>query len=236
MPASGRNPDLDGNAPDKAPVALLLIDVINDLEWEDGGRALAPALAMAPALADLKRRCRAAGIPAVYVNDNAGRWREDRRTIVSRCLRPGVRGRPVVELLAPEDEDYFVIKPKHSGFYATPLETLLIYLGAHTLILTGIGTNLCVSFTANDAHMRDYQLIVPADCVAAVDSSDGAGALRQMRQVLGADTRPSTELDLRHALERRASRTGVTPGGARHPHRPPRRGAPRGARRAERAS
>jgi nicotinamidase-related amidase len=196
VPAPGRNPDLDGSAPDKAPAALLLIDVINDLEWEDGERALGPALAMAPALAALKRRCRAAGLPAVYVNDNAGRWREDRRTIVSRCLRPGVRGRPVVEQLVPDDDDYFVIKPKHSAFYATPLETLLIYLGARTLILTGIGTNVCVAFTANDAHMRDYQLIVPADCVAAVDASDGAAALRQMRKLLGADTRPSVALDL----------------------------------------
>jgi nicotinamidase-related amidase len=197
MPAPAKNLDLHGSAPDTSAAALLLVDVINDLEFEDGERLLESALPMAHALARLKRRCRRAGIPTIYVNDNAGRWREDQRSIVARCLGAEVRGRPVVELLVPDEEDYFVIKPKHSGFFSTPLDTLLAYLRAHTLILTGIGTNLCVLFTANDAYMRDYHLVVPADCVAAVDPADGDHALQQMQSVLDADTRVSTELDLR---------------------------------------
>ena len=170
--------------------------MINDLEFEGGDRLIAPALVMARALVKLKRRCRQAGIPTIYVNDNAGKWREDQRTIVARCLGARVRGRPVVELLAPVEEDYFVIKPKHSAFFATPLDTLLDYLGARTLILTGIGTDLCVLFTANDAYMRDYQLLVPPDCVAAIDPEEGAHALGRMHAILEADTRLSTDLDL----------------------------------------
>jgi nicotinamidase-related amidase len=196
MPAPAKNQDLHGSAPDTSPAALLLIDVINDLEFEGGGRLIAPALSMARALVKLKRRCRQLGIPAIYLNDNAGKWREDQRTIVTRCLGSRVRGRPVVELLAPDEEDYFVIKPKHSAFFATPLDTLLDYLRACTLILTGIGTDLCVLFTANDAYMRDYQLLVPPDCVAAIDPEEGAHALRRMHSILEADTRLSTDLDL----------------------------------------
>src|SRR6267142_2812648 len=192
MPAPVKNQDLHGSAPDTSPAALLLIDVINDLEFEGGGRLIAPALSMARALVKLKRRCRQLGIPTVYLNDNAGKWREDQRAIVARCLGSSVPGRPVVELLAPDEEDYFVIKPKHSGFFATPLDTLLDYLRARTLILTGIGTDLCVLFTANDAYMRDYQLVVPPDCVAAIDPEEGTHALRRMHSILEADTRPST--------------------------------------------
>ena len=44
--------------------------------------------------------------------------------------------------------------------------------------------------------MRDYNLIVPGDCVAAVDEEEKAHALRQMRKVLKAEVGPSSELDL----------------------------------------
>jgi nicotinamidase-related amidase len=196
MPAPAKNQDLHGSAPDTSPAALLLIDVINDLEFEGGDRLLEPALAMAHALVKLKGRCRQLGIPTIYLNDNAGKWREDQRTIVERCLGSPVRGRPVVQLLAPDKEDYFVIKPKHSAFFATPLDTLLDYLRARTLILTGIGTDLCVLFTANDAYMRDFQLVVPPDCVVAIDPNEGDHALGRMHTILEADTRPSTDLEL----------------------------------------
>ena len=161
-----KNRDLHGNAPDEAPIVLLLIDVINDLEFDGGEALLAAALPMAERLAALKRRARAAGIPAIYVNDNFGRWRSDFRTLLNHCRRDGVRGRPVVERLLPESDDYFVLKPKHSGFFSTTLDTLLEYLRASTLILTGLTADNCVLFTASDAYLRDFQLVVPPDCVA----------------------------------------------------------------------
>jgi nicotinamidase-related amidase len=194
MPA--RNPDLHGSVPDSAPVALLLIDVINDLEFEGGDRLLVHALPMAERLAALKRRARRAGIPAVYVNDNFGRWQSDFRKLLERCLTDDVRGRPLAHLLQPAEDDYFVLKPKHSGFFSTALDTLLAYLGCATLILTGLTGNICVLFTAGDAHMRDFRLVVPADCVASMRAADNAEALRLMGDVLHADTRPSTELDI----------------------------------------
>ena len=194
MPA--KNPDLHGNAPDHAAVVLLLIDVINDLEFDGGEALLAQALPMAERVAALKRRTRAAGIPAVYVNDNFGRWRSDLRALLTHALAEGVRGRPLVERLVPEPDDYFVLKPKHSGFFSTTLETLLRYLGSHTLIITGIAGNFCVLFTANDAYMRDYDLIIPSDCTVSNSAKENREALALMRKFLKADTRPSFKLRL----------------------------------------
>jgi nicotinamidase-related amidase len=194
MPA--KNEDLHGNVPDKAEVALLLIDVINDLEFEDAERLLEHALPMAERLAALKRRAKEAGVPAIYVNDNFGKWQSDFNKLLVHCLEEDVRGKPLVEQLKPEEDDYFVLKPKHSGFFSTTLDTLLEYLQARTLILTGLAGNICVLFTANDAYMRDFHLVVPSDCVASNSTQENEHALELMKTVLKADIRPSTELDL----------------------------------------
>jgi nicotinamidase-related amidase len=205
MPA--RNEDLHGMVPDKADVALILLDVINDLEFVGGEQLLRHALPMAERIADLKARAKRAGIPVVYVNDNFGRWQSDFRKLVAHSLRQPVRGQPMAKLLVPEADDYFVLKPKHSGFFSTTLDVLLNYLGAKTLILTGVAGNICVLFTANDAYMRDFNLIVPADCVASNEAEENRHALEQMRQVLKATTTPSTELDL-EAIKRHARGSG----------------------------
>jgi nicotinamidase-related amidase len=191
-----RNPDLHGNVPESSPVALLLIDVINDLEFDEGDKLLAHALPMAHRIADLKRRAKSLGIPAIYANDNFGRWQSDFRRVVAHCLEDGVRGEEIARILAPEEDDYFVLKPKHSAFYATTLDTLLAYLGAKTVILTGIAGNICILFTANDAYMRDLNLIVPADCVVSNTEEENRHALEQMNKVLKADIRVSKEIDL----------------------------------------
>jgi nicotinamidase-related amidase len=192
MPA--KNADLHGNAPDKSPISLVLIDVINDLEFDEAEELLEYALPMARRLAELKRRAKAEGIPVIYVNDNFGRWRSDFNAHVEHCLQSKVRGKPIAELLRPEKDDYFILKPKHSGFFSTTLDTLLEYLEVKTVILTGIAANICVLFTANDAYMRDLQLVVPSDCVASNSREENEYALGQMQKVLKADTRPSSEL------------------------------------------
>jgi nicotinamidase-related amidase len=182
--------------PDHSRVALLLLDVVNDLEFPGGDRLLRHALPMARRLARLRARARRAGIPVVYVNDNYGRWRSDFRRITAHCRRDGARGKPIVDLLLPADDDYFVLKPKHSGFFSTTLEVLLGYLGAQTLVLAGVAGNICVLFTANDAYMRDYHLVVPADCVASESLGENRQALRIMRTLLKADVTLSTRLRL----------------------------------------
>ena len=218
MPA--RNPDLHGNVPDACQVALLLIDVINDLEFSEGEKLLKPALRAADHIAALKERARAFDIPVIYANDNFGRWRSDFNEVVRHCLLDGVRGRGLAELLTPKPEDYFVLKPKHSAFFSTTLQTLLEYLKVKRLILTGIRGDSCVLVTAGDAHMRDFELFVPEDCTASFTSADNRHALDYMARELDADTRPSSRLDLGKLAGRRrrsSTRRSKPPGKAKKP-------------------
>jgi nicotinamidase-related amidase len=185
--------DLHGSAPDDSPVALLIIDMINAFEFEGAERILPRARGAAQAIAALKQRAREAGVPSVYVNDNFGRWRSDFHQILERVLDSP--GRDIARLLAPKADDYFVLKPKHSGFQFTTLQLLLEHLGATTLVLTGVAGNFCVLFTAHDAYMRDYRLVVPRDCIASQTEADDRYALEHMRGVTKADTRSSGEID-----------------------------------------
>lgn len=188
------NENLHGMVPDKSEVALLLIDVINDLEFEEGDRLLDHFRPAAERILQLKRRARSAGVPVIYANDNFGRWRSDFQAQVEHSLNDDVRGNEIARMLQPDHDDYFVLKPKHSAFFSTSLSILLEYLEVHTLILTGVASNICVLFTANDAYMRDFRLYVPHDCVAANSVDDNRYALEQMRAILKADIRPSVEL------------------------------------------
>jgi nicotinamidase-related amidase len=191
-----KNINLHGSAPDKHTFALLLVDVINDFDFPEADQLLKYARPMARKLLRLKRRVQKAGVPVIYVNDNFGRWKSDFRRTVDHCARHG-RGRDVVKLLQPGESDYFVLKPKHSAFFSTTLDTLLRYLETQTLILTGIAGNFCVLFTANDAYMRDFRLFVPRDCTASNTKKENESALRLMKKFLKADTRSSSKIVLR---------------------------------------
>jgi nicotinamidase-related amidase len=194
MPTNPEN--VLGNESAQVPVALLLIDVINDLEFEGGELLLRHALPMAERIAALKAQAQAYSIPSIYVNDNFGQWQSNFNRLVEHCLESGVRGEQIVRQLHPDADDYFVLKPKHSGFFSTALELLLSHLHINTLILTGMAGDICVLFTANDAYMRDYHLYAPADCVASNEVENNRIALELMDRVLKADIRPSTDLDL----------------------------------------
>ena len=187
--------DLHGSAPDKSPTALLLIDVINDFDFPEGEQLLKLAMPVGKNIAALKKRAKEAGIPAIYVNDNFGRWQSDFKKIVAHCRNS--RGKSFVEMLLPGDDDYFVLKPKHSGFYSTTLSLLLTHLTAKNVILTGIAGNNCVLFTANDAYMRDMKVFVPSDCVVSNTEEENLYALKQMQTVLKADLTPGAEVDLK---------------------------------------
>src|SRR5215210_5414249 len=190
----GKNNDLHGNVPDQCSVALVLIDVINDMEFEGGEALLRNALPAAKKLSQLKRRARDAGVPVIYVNDNFGKWRSDFRQQLGHVLEDGVRGEPIAKLLRPDEEDYFVLKAKHSAFYDTQLDLLIDYLQVRTIVLAGFQTDICVLFTASDAYMRDLEIIVPRDCSAAASAEHHDRGLEHMARVLHADTTASDEI------------------------------------------
>ena len=199
MPA--KNNDLHGNVPDESPVALILIDVINDMEFESGEALFRNALPAARNLARLKQRAAAAGFSTIYVNDNFGKWRSDFRQQLDHVLDEGVRGEPIAKVLRPAKEDYFVLKAKHSGFYNTQLDLLIDYLHVKTVILAGFATDMCVLFTASDAYLRDLQIIVPPDCSASASKEHHEQALNHMRRVLHVQTPPSAEIDFNELAE-----------------------------------
>jgi nicotinamidase-related amidase len=205
--AARKQHDLHGSAPDRSPTALLLIDVVNDLDFPEGDRLLRRALPMAKRLVRLIGRARRAKVPIVWVNDNFGRWRSDLRSLLRYCTGPDVRGRPIVQMLAPPaDEDYFVVKPKHSGFFNTSLEMLLDHLGTKTVVLSGMATEVCVLFTANDAYMRDFDIVVASDCVASSNQAGHAQALALMRSALKAKVVRSARVDFAKLGRRRSPR------------------------------
>jgi nicotinamidase-related amidase len=180
----------------RSRTALLILDMISDFDFPDGKIVVRTARRIAPRIAALKSRAVQARIPAIYVNDNLGRWRSDIEALVSRCTRDEAIGSDVVARIAPTEKDFVVLKPRHSGFYATPLAALLEAAGAKRLILTGLSSHQCILFTANDAYLREFELLIPADCVGAPDIKQSRFALTYFRTVLGADVRSSARLRL----------------------------------------
>ncbi len=176
--------------PNPSKTALLLIDVINDLMFDGGEDLLRHARPMARQLVRLKRYAQAQKMPVIYANDNFGQWHVDFQTLVQRCLQDDMRGQEIVQLLQPGAGDYFVLKPKHSAFYQTSLDVLLSNLGVESLVLTGMAGDICVLFTANDAYMRNFTIIVPGDCVASEDEEHNTQVLALMQRVLKADVTP----------------------------------------------
>ena len=158
--------------------ALLILDMVSEFRFPDAERVLRGARRPARAIARLKARAVSANSPVIYVNDTAGKWESDPRSFVQRCVAPDAPGRDVVELIEPDlARDYFMFKPKHSAFFGTPLHSLLGQLGVRRLVVTGVTSHQCVLFTAVDAYVREYELIVPADCI-------GSGSRDETRHAL----------------------------------------------------
>jgi nicotinamidase-related amidase len=177
-------------------VALVIIDVINDLDYSGSETLAAAAHGMADRILDLRGQAEALGVPVVYVNDNFGQWRSERSRIIDHCQRRGAPAAEIVSRLRPREDDFFVIKPQFSGFYATNLQVLLPKLGVTRLVLTGMAADICVLFTAADAHMRSYELWTPSDAVAADDPKRAAWALEIMKASMGARIDASQDLSL----------------------------------------
>lgn len=181
-------------APAPGGTALLIIDMINDLDF-DGSRPLREAArGAADAILRLRDAADRACVPVIYVNDNYDQWHSDRDRLIDRALGGGTVSDEIVTRLKPRKDDFFVIKPQFSGFYATNLQVLLPRLKANRLILTGVAADICVMFTAADAHMREYALWVPGDAVASLAAERTAWALDIMKETMGAEVRTTQAL------------------------------------------
>jgi nicotinamidase-related amidase len=176
----------------KSDFALLIIDMINDFNFNHGNLLLENTQHIIEPILQLKLKAKEKSIPIIYVNDHYNLWQADYEKIIEKCKNE--KNSYIIKRIAPDHDDFFLIKPKHSGFYGTALNTLLYHLGAKKLILTGIAGNICVLFTANDAYMREFSLLCPSNCIASADQNDNEYALRMMEHVLKANTNNSEEI------------------------------------------
>ncbi|MGG5254506.1 isochorismatase family cysteine hydrolase [Neobacillus sp. SM06] len=169
----------------KIPPALIIIDMINHFDFPDGAALAEKTRQIVQPIKKLKEQFNQKGYPVIFVNDHYNLWQADMGKIIDFCRNE--KSNSIFEELLPGSEDYFLIKPKHSAFYGTALNTLLHQLKVDTLILAGIAGNICVLFSANDAYMREYRLFVPKNCIASVEDQDNQYALTMMQNVLKAN-------------------------------------------------
>jgi nicotinamidase-related amidase len=172
--------------------ALLIVDMINDFDFPKGRQLAAHTKHIVPSILTLKKHCQSNDIPIIYINDHYKLWKADIELIIDHAHND--ISAPIIQQMKPDHSDYFLIKPKHSAFYGTGLNTLLHELDTNTVIITGLAGNICVFFTANDAYMREFDVFVPKDTIASELPKFNEYALEMMETVLGADTRPAREL------------------------------------------
>jgi nicotinamidase-related amidase len=195
----GTTENMKAPALSASPIALLLVDVVNPMDFEGAEDLLPVATRASERIARLKRRAREADVATIYVNDNFDCWHLGFRELVEKFEREEVPGLSIIRRLEPEPQsDFYILKPSQSGFFRSGLEELLDRLASHTLVVAGFATDACVFFTAADAHMRGFHLIVARDCVAAEREADHEQALRQMKRILKAEIVDSESLDLTH--------------------------------------
>ncbi|WP_055598574.1 isochorismatase family cysteine hydrolase [Streptomyces aureus] len=164
--------------------ALIVIDMLNTYAHEDA-EALVPSVREAlPGITTLLRHARAEESPVLYVNDNFGEWRSHHGEILRIALDG--RHRDLVEPVAPDENSLFVVKARHSIFFETPLAYLLGRLEVERLVLCGQVTEQCVLYSALDAHIRHFDVVVAADAVAHIDADLAGAALRMMRTNMSA--------------------------------------------------
>lgn len=187
----------------RASKALLLVDLFNPLDFENAHKLAPDAIRAARNAAALAARCRRSRWPVIYANDNFGHWRSNFSDVMRTCLALGGAAARIAAQMRPAATDYSILKPRHSAFYGTPLEFLLEDLGVASLVIAGIAADSCVLHTALDAHLRNFSLWVPRDCVAAETDDWRVRSLRQIERAAKAWTGPASD-PLRHGVAQAA--------------------------------
>lgn len=166
--------------------ALLIIDMLNDFVKEGGALVVPAAAACIPNIQRRREEAKSKGEPVIYVCDTHHPQDAEFKRWPPHAIG-GTWGAQIVDELKPASDDYVVPKRRFSGFFETSLDLLLRELNVDTLVLTGTVSNICVYATALQGRMLGYDLIVYQDCVAGLTANEHNFALRQMRDVLGAE-------------------------------------------------
>jgi nicotinamidase-related amidase len=159
----GSNSDTRGPAGD----ALLILDIFNTFDFPGGEELAAATAALIPTLVSLRERFHRAGRPVIYVNDNLGRWSDSFEQVIAFTVASHAATHSVSRSLTPHDGDFKLLKPRHSAFFETSLQSLLSHLDVRRVVISGIAGDYCVLSTALDACVREIQVIVPRDAIAS---------------------------------------------------------------------
>jgi len=168
--------------------AVLFVDIINDFDFIGGDKLHENTTAILPNLVKLKKFAQENDLPCIYVNDHYGLWQADFHKIIDYCRNE--KSEEIIDALMPGENDYFLIKPMHSAFFQSPLQSLLTELDKTHLIMGGIAGDICILFTAQDAYMYKYRISVPKNCMASEENDNNEYALYLMKSVMDADISP----------------------------------------------
>jgi nicotinamidase-related amidase len=164
--------------------ALLLVDVVQRFEHEDGAELLASFRERHGGFVRALERACAEGVPVVYANDNFGIWDGDAPRLVRQALEG--RAGELVQAIAPREGETFVVKPRYSAFDHTPLDLILRELEVERVLLGGMSTEGCVAQTAISARELGFKVSVLATACATVDERLERVALEYLEAVAGA--------------------------------------------------
>jgi len=159
--------------------ALLVVDMLNPYQHKDAQALIESVRHAVPAIQGLVAHAREREVPIVYVNDNHGDWTATRDTLSERAMSGAQRS--LVEPLLPPEDAAFVTKARHSVFYETPLDYLLRSQRLERIVLAGQVTEQCILYSALDAYVRHYSIVVPRDGVAHIHRDLADAALRMMQ-------------------------------------------------------
>jgi nicotinamidase-related amidase len=174
--------------------ALIVVDMLNHYEHEDAETLRRSVHKTLPAIQDLVRRAGVTDVPIVYVNDNHGDWSAGRPELCQRALAGADPS--LVEPIIPSEQAAFLVKARHSIFYETQLDYLLHDQEVERIILIGQVTEQCILYSALDAYVRHYSIVVPRDAVAHIHQDLADAALRMMETNMAAEITTATHCNL----------------------------------------
>jgi nicotinamidase-related amidase len=173
--------------------ALIVIDMLNTYDHADAEPLADVVEERLPQMIALRDAAKAReDVKLIYVNDNYDEWEAGRETLIERAL-DGKRPE-LVKPLAPEGDRPFLPKGRHSIFYETALAHLLRVEDVKRVVLVGQVTEQCIFYSALDAYLRGYEVVVPPDAVAHIDEHLAKAALEMAERNLHAKLVPAADV------------------------------------------
>jgi nicotinamidase-related amidase len=174
--------------------ALIVVDMINSYDHPDGEKLAESVKESLPQMVDLLKRADDEGVEVIYVNDNFGAWNSQREELVEAALDSEYKD--LIEPIRPEKDTAFVVKLRHSIFFETPLSFLLAENDIERVVLVGQATEQCILYSALDAYIRHFEVVIPRDAVAHIHEHLAEAAFEMMELNMNAEVADAESIEL----------------------------------------